>query len=127
MSVRDGSYLPGDDPPYPPMSVRDGLIAENAMISGRPARTALISRGDDPPYPPMSVRDGLIARKRDLIRPSRTDGRGPVYTKGDCGNSRSTVSPPPGVSASLIVPPLLVTSRCTMARPRPVPFWLPVV
>ena len=33
-----------------------------------------------------------------------------------------TVSPPPGVSPSLAVPPFEVTRRCTMARPSPVPF-----
>jgi regulator of RNase E activity RraA/2-keto-4-pentenoate hydratase/2-oxohepta-3-ene-1,7-dioic acid hydratase in catechol pathway len=43
----------GDDPSYPPMSVRAGLIAETAIVSGPPARTdALggddVSRGDDP-------------------------------------------------------------------------------
>ena len=32
-----------------------------------------------------------------------------------------TVSPPPGVSDSSADPPLAVTSRCTMARPRPAP------
>jgi hypothetical protein len=51
----------GDDPPYPPMSVRAGLIAKAAIVSGPPARTAL-PRGDDPRYPPMSVRAGLIAK-----------------------------------------------------------------
>jgi hypothetical protein len=37
------------------------------------------------------------------------------------------VSPPPGVSVSLAVPPFEVTRRCTMARPSPVPFGLEVV
>src|SRR6516225_5496293 len=43
------------------------------------------------------------------------------------GKSSVTVSPPPGVSARLAVPPLAVTSRCTMARPSPVPPGLMVV
>jgi len=30
----------GDDPPYPPMSARPGLIAKTAIVSGPPARTA---------------------------------------------------------------------------------------
>jgi excinuclease ABC subunit C len=38
----------GDDPPYPPMSARPGLIAKDAIISGPSARTTA-SRGDDPP------------------------------------------------------------------------------
>jgi hypothetical protein len=29
----------GDDPPYPPMSARPGLIAKTAIVSGPPART----------------------------------------------------------------------------------------
>ena len=29
----------GDDPPYPPMSVRAGLIAKTAIVSGPPAPT----------------------------------------------------------------------------------------
>jgi error-prone DNA polymerase len=38
----------GDDPPYPPMSPRAGLIAKSAIVSGPPAAT-VASRGDDPP------------------------------------------------------------------------------
>jgi simple sugar transport system ATP-binding protein len=40
----------GDDPPYPPMSVRPGLIAKTAIVSGPPAPTKS-SQGDDPPEP----------------------------------------------------------------------------
>jgi hypothetical protein len=29
----------GDDPPYPPLSVRSGLIAKNAIVSGPSAPT----------------------------------------------------------------------------------------
>ena len=32
----------GDDPPYPPMSARPGLIAKIAIVSGLPARTVLL-------------------------------------------------------------------------------------
>src|SRR5262249_12601700 len=53
---------------------------------------------------------------------------GPVlFGAGTPGNSRMAVSPPPGVSVSLAVPPFEVTRRCTMARPSPVPFGLDVV
>jgi hypothetical protein len=31
----------GSDPPYPPMSVRAGLIARTAIVSGLPARTKM--------------------------------------------------------------------------------------
>ena len=52
----------GDDPPYPPMSVRPGLIAKTAIVSGPPAPTTSPLWGDvwcprksplrgDPPYP----------------------------------------------------------------------------
>src|SRR5207248_9206977 len=37
------------------------------------------------------------------------------------GRSTVTVRPPPGVSDKVADPPLDVTSRCTMARPRPAP------
>jgi type III pantothenate kinase len=37
----------GDDPPYPPVSVRADLIAKTAIVSGSPART-IAPRGDDP-------------------------------------------------------------------------------
>src|SRR5580700_10971125 len=46
---------------------------------------------------------------------------------GAPGKSRVTVRPPPGVSSSRAVPPLEIASRCTMARPSPVPFGLEVV
>jgi hypothetical protein len=38
-----------------------------------------------------------------------------------------TVRPPPGVWARLAVPPFDVTSRCTMARPSPVPLGFEVL
>src|SRR5580692_5004554 len=50
-----------------------------------------------------------------------------LFGAGTPGNSRVAVSPPPGVSDSLAVPPFEVTRRCTMARPSPVPFGLEVV
>src|SRR5712671_7957690 len=50
-----------------------------------------------------------------------------LFGAGTPGNSRVAVSPPPGVSVSLAVPPFEVTRRCTMARPRPVPFGFEVV
>src|SRR3984885_15363858 len=46
---------------------------------------------------------------------------------GTPGKWSVTVRPPPGVSSSRAVPPLEVASRCTMARPSPVPFGLEVV
>src|SRR5260370_15916660 len=46
---------------------------------------------------------------------------------GTPGKSSVTVSPPPGVSSRRAVPPLEGASRCTMARPSPVPFGLEVV
>src|SRR2546426_4225675 len=49
------------------------------------------------------------------------------FGAGTPGNSRVAVSPPPGVSVSLAVPPFEVTRRWTMARPRPVPFGFEVV
>jgi predicted ATPase/DNA-binding NarL/FixJ family response regulator len=56
------------DPPYPPVSVRAGLIAKNAIVSGPPAPTevprgserpyschpTMIARADVPPYPRVS-------------------------------------------------------------------------
>jgi ribosome maturation factor RimP len=42
----DFTVIPrGDDPPYPPVSVRAGLIAKTAIVSGPPGRTAN-PRGD---------------------------------------------------------------------------------
>jgi len=46
------SIARGDDPPYPPVSVRAGPIAKTAILSGPPART-LTSRGD-----PCSLKSG---------------------------------------------------------------------
>jgi aldehyde dehydrogenase (NAD+)/betaine-aldehyde dehydrogenase len=40
----------GDDPPYPPVSARPGLIAKTAIVSGPPTRTE--SPGDAPRTPP---------------------------------------------------------------------------
>jgi len=37
----------GDDPPYPPVCARAGLIAKTAIASGPPART-VTSRGINP-------------------------------------------------------------------------------
>jgi hypothetical protein len=39
----------GDDPPYPPMSERAGLIATGAIVSGPPAPTE--APGGMPLYP----------------------------------------------------------------------------
>jgi hypothetical protein len=36
----------GDDPRYPPMSVRAGLIAKTAIVSGLPARTAVFGKDE---------------------------------------------------------------------------------
>jgi hypothetical protein len=49
----------GDDPPYPPMSARCGLIAKSAIVSGRPART---SAPGEHWYPPMSAPADLFRR-----------------------------------------------------------------
>src|ERR1700727_1119390 len=51
----------------------------------------------------------------------------PPLAAGTPGKSKVTVSPPPGVWLRLAVPPLEVTSRCTMARPSPVPLGLEVL
>jgi methylmalonyl-CoA mutase C-terminal domain/subunit len=49
--VRGLTAIPrGDDPPYPPMSERAGLIAKTAIVSGPPAPTES-SEGDDPGMP----------------------------------------------------------------------------
>jgi regulator of protease activity HflC (stomatin/prohibitin superfamily) len=50
--AREEKLSPGGDPPYPPMSVRAGLIAKSAIVSGPPARTkAAVSRGATPRTP----------------------------------------------------------------------------
>ena len=61
-------------------------------------------------------RNGLSGGDRGLC--PRPPGR---RSSGAAGRSSVTVSPPPGVSDRAADPPLDVTSRCTMARPSPVP------
>ena len=43
----------GDDPPYPALSARPGLIAKAAVVSGPPARTVILREGA-PLYPKVS-------------------------------------------------------------------------
>ena len=51
----------GDDPPYPPLSARPGLIAKAAVVSGPPMRT-VIPWWEAPLYPKVNARPGLIAK-----------------------------------------------------------------
>ena len=72
----------------------------------------------------LHARRGRRRRGRGVGTRTSTAAAGVFGTQG---KSSVTVSPPPGVSSSRAVPPLEMASRCTMARPSPVPFGLEVV
>src|SRR6185437_4978666 len=78
-----------------------------------------------PSYKPARLQAGEVLRGRRVLRARVVRPRviRPCVARcGHAGEFEDGVSPPPGVSDSLAVPPFEVTRRCTMARPSPVPF-----
>jgi simple sugar transport system ATP-binding protein len=67
----------GDDPPYPPMSARPGLIAKTATVSGPPAPTES-SQTDDSRGPSTEG-----SQADDSPEPRATETRGPIRQEND--------------------------------------------
>jgi tRNA-2-methylthio-N6-dimethylallyladenosine synthase len=63
----------GDDPPYPPVSVRGEPMAKDAIVPARPERTDAAPRGDEPVRPP---------RPGDIVT-TRVTSTAPHYLRAD--------------------------------------------
>src|ERR1700722_4865082 len=113
--------MPGDAAWEEDTRLSDLLVAESEPDNDGPP-----GRADIPPgFPPLVL--VLSYRLRAACGLVEVAAEAPPLAAGTAGRSSVTVRPPPGVSVIRAVAPLEVASRCTMARPSPVPFGFEVL
>src|SRR5262249_20226798 len=138
----------GDDPPYPPLSARPGLIAGPRWYQAARADKGSAARGDDPPYPPLSARPGLIAGPRwyqarsrgqrecrpggrtrvpPAVRPTRPD-RGTAIVSGPLARTREAarrlVRPSGSGRVGAAHPAAALSGALVLVQPTPGPVLL---
>src|SRR5580693_2149846 len=124
--------MPGDAAWEEDTRLSDLLVAES-----EPDHHGIPGPADIPPgfpplvlvlsYRPPAGRPQAAYRLRAACGLVEVAAEAPPLAAGTAGRSSVTVRPPPGVSVIRAVAPLEVASRCTMARPSPVPFGFEVL